>query len=325
MTEEDGGLVWAILADTEGEVREVGWEEVEAWDPDQGFLWLHVDYTEDRVQRWLEEKSGIEPVVQAALDAEETRPRSLVSRDGLMVILRTVNLNPGADPEDMVSLRVWLDASKVVTLRQRRVFALADLHERLLGGVGPKNSGDFLINLCELIAERVGTVLADLDDAVDSLEDQMLTVGSRELRSQVGTLRRQAIALRRHLAPQRDALARLQIERVSWIDDFHRLHLREAADRVVRFVEDIDSARDRAAVTQEELQTRLSDQMNRTMYMLSVVAAIFLPLGLLTGLLGINVGGIPGTESPWAFAIVCLLLVVLAAAIAFYFHRRKLL
>jgi Mg2+ and Co2+ transporter CorA len=59
-------------------------------------------------------------------------------------------------------------------------------------------------------------------------------------------------------------------------------------------------------IVQEELNSRLSEQMNRAMYTLSIVAAIFLPLGLLTGLLGINVGGIPGTESPWAFLVVTL-------------------
>jgi len=68
---------------------------------------------------------------------------------------------------------------------------------------------------------------------------------------------------------------------------------------------------------------RLSEQMNKAMYVLSIVAAIFLPLGLLTGLLGINVGGIPGTESPFAFAIVSLFLVVIAILLIWHFKRLK--
>ena len=63
--------------------------------------------------------------------------------------------------------------------------------------------------------------------------------------------------------------------------------------------------------------------MNRTMYALSVIAGIFLPLGLLTGLLGINVGGMPGVENGWAFWITCALLVVLAAAEVWLFRRLK--
>ena len=96
----------------------------------------------------------------------------------------------------------------------------------------------------------------------------------------------------------------------------------EIGDRTLRFVEDLDSARDRAAVAQDELNSRLSEQMNKTMYVLSLVAGIFLPLGLLTGLLGINVGGMPGIESAWAFSIVCLVLVVTAISQMLFFRRK---
>ena len=97
----------------------------------------------------------------------------------------------------------------------------------------------------------------------------------------------------------------------------------EIAERMARFVEDLDSARERAAITQEELNNRLSEQMNKAMYLLSIIAAIFLPLGLLTGLLGINVGGIPGTESKWAFSIVTVILVGLAIALLVWFKKIK--
>ena len=124
------------------------------------------------------------------------------------------------------------------------------------------------------------------------------------------------------LSPPREH-ERVQTERASWLSKPHPSSLREISDRVTRYVEDLDSARDRAAVAQDELNSRLSEQMNKTMYVLSIVAAIFLPLGLLTGLLGINVGGIPGTESKWAFAIVCVFLVAIAAVQAWTFRRMK--
>jgi len=90
-----------------------------------------------------------------------------------------------------------------------------------------------------------------------------------------------------------------------------RTVLREVADRTTRFVEDLDSTRERAAVIQEELAARLAEQMNRTMYVLTVVAAILLPPSLLTGLLGINVGGMPGVDSDWSFAIVVVAIAIL--------------
>lgn len=113
-------------------------------------------------------------------------------------------------------------------------------------------------------------------------------------------------------------------ERVSWMSEVARALLRESGDRITRFLETLDAARERAAITNEELTQGLAEQMNQTMYTLSIVAAIFLPLSLLTGLLGINVGGIPGADSPWAFALVTLLILALGVAEWLWFKRRRL-
>ncbi len=319
------GLLGAHVLDGAGRSRAIGWDGVDAWRPEQGVLWLHLDHAEPAVRSWLAQKAGLDEAIVEALTAEEPRPRSVVRGEALLVILRGVNLNPGADPEDMVSIRLWVEATRVISLRHRRVMAVGDLEASLATGNGPRTAGEFLVEICSLLADRMSTVLSDLDCDVDSLEDEVLTAERHELRSRIGEARRQAIGLHRYLAPQRDAVTRLYSERVPWLTELDRAYLREVADRVTRYVEDLDSIRDRAAVAQDTLNGRLSEQMNRNMYVLSVVAAIFLPLGLLTGLLGINVKGIPGEEDPAAFAIVCSLLVVIAIAEIWFFRRKRLI
>ena len=136
-------------------------------------------------------------------------------------------------------------------------------------------------------------------------------------------MRREAIGLRRHLAPQRDALARLQQEDQPWLDASHRMRLRETADRVLRIVEELDELRERAAIIQDELMNRLSEQMNRTMYVLTVVASILLPLSFITGLLGINVGGIPLAENHLGFAIIVAILAIVGTLQILIFRRLK--
>jgi zinc transporter len=316
------GLVFAYLLDGKGGAKAVGWEFIKSWKPADGLLWVHLDYTGAQAKLWLDEVSGLDPVTREALRAEETRPRSVINQKGLMLMLRGVNLNPGADPEDMVSIRLWLDQNRIISLRQRKVMAVDAVRKRWsLATVRRIQPLSWLISQTTSPPEW-GAVLSDLDDAVDSLEDEVLTAESYELRAKIGSLRREAISLRRFLAPQRDAMARLHTERVSWLDELNRIRLREIADRITRYVEDLDSARDRAAVVQEELNSRLSEQMNKTMYVLSIVAGIFLPLGLITGLLGINVGGIPGTASQWAFAFVCACLIAVGIVQVFVFKRK---
>ena len=320
---DDSGLVFAYALNGSGGGKALDLEGIRKWSPEDGTLWAHLDYTGSVAQNWLCNESGIDPVIVEALTAAETRPRSLVHQGGMLLILRGVNLNPGTDPEDMISLRFWIDSNRIVTLRHRRVMAIDDLRQAVEAGSGPVNPGGFLEDLTDRLVARMGTFISDVDDAVDALEDEVLTEQSYELRQKISEIRRAAIGMRRYLAPQRDVMERLHGEKVDWLDEMQRMRLREIADRTTRYVEDLDAIRDRATVTQEELNNRLAEQMNKTMYVLSIVAGIFLPLGLLTGLLGINIGGIPGTDNPWAFTFFCVLLAAISALLVWLFKRMK--
>lgn len=317
------GLIFACLLDGKGGGKKVAWNEVQHWQPVQGVLWLHLEYSDDNVQQWILQESGLDRITAEALLAEETRPRSVLSGNGLLLTLRGINPNPGADPEDMVAVRMWSDGNRIITTRRRRLQVNAELATHIDQGTGPKTAGEFVEMLTDILIDRLAVVVDELNDEVDELEEQVLTLESYELRPKLAELRRHVIGLRRYLAPQREATSRLFNEKVSWLDDMDRLRLRETADRTTRLIEDLDLIRERSIVIQEELTSRLSEKMDRTMYVLSIVAAIFLPLGFLTGLLGINVGGIPGSEYNSAFLIFCLILVAVVAVQVWIFRRKN--
>jgi zinc transporter len=290
--------------------EKLDWEQVKQWVPDNGVLWIHLEYSDPVVHEWVLNESGLDDVTAESLLAEETRPRSMLTANGLLLTLRGINPNPEADPEDMVAVRLWTDGKRIITTRRRRLQVAADLNQAIEKGIGPLNAGEFVESLTDRMVERMADVVDNISDEVDDLEEQVLTLESYELRPKIAELRRHAIGLRRYLAPQREAVSRLFNEKVEWLSDMDRLRLRESADRTTRFLEDLDLIRERAIVVQEELSSRLSEKMDRTMYILSIVAAIFLPLGFLTGLLGINVGGIPGAEYSGSFLIFSVFLIL---------------
>ena len=319
----DQSLICAYRFDGAGGAHELDAVGVRAFRSGTDWLWLHLDRT--KAEAWLRSDSGLDPLAVEALLEVETRPRSVAFATGMLVILRGVNLNPGADPEDMISIRLWVEPRRIISLRARRLMAVQDLRERMDRGDVPATPGALLVAITGSMIDRMAPVLDTLNDEVDALEENVLDSPSYELRSKLGHLRRQAIGMRRFLAPQREVLSRLQLESGSLLSDLDRNRLRETTERLTRYLEELDAARERAAVTQEELSGRMSDQMNRIMYVLSIVTGIFLPLGLLTGLLGINVGGMPGVENDHAFAVVCVVLVVLFAVAVWAFRRLKLL
>ena len=322
-TENRDGLIHAYLLDGTGGGRRLEMTDIESWTPEQGVLWMHFDYTSEDAGQWLRNSAGLEELVADALLTEETRPRATAIDDGVLVALRGINMNPGAEPDDMVSVRLWVDSERIISTRKRVLFSVSDIAEQLDAGKGPAGTAEFLVFLADRLVWRMSDTVDQCEDLVADLEEQVLDEGDSSLRLHLATLRRQTIMLRRYLAPQRDAFAKLITEKIPWFDDDSRLRLREVGDRLIRHIEDLDAVRERAAVTQEELLSRLSDQMNTRMYVLSVVAAVFLPLGFLTGLLGINVGGIPGAENPWSFLLFILFLVGVVAAQILWFRHKK--
>jgi len=317
------GLVAAFLLDGAGGGRPLDFGAVRRWRPGDGLLWVHMDLTVPATAVWMAGEGALDPLVAEALLQLETRPRGVALRDGLLIVLRGVNMNPGADPEDMVSMRMWLTPERIVTTRRRRLLSVDDTRQAISDGRGPVSTGDFLVTMADRMMERAGHVVGQVDEAVDRLEEEVLAAESHALRSALADVRREAIGLRRYLSPQREALTRLSLEPHALLSDADRLRLREVADAVTRHVEDLDAARERAAVVHEELASRLAEQLNQRMYVLSVVAALFLPLGFVTGLLGVNVGGIPGSENPSAFLTLSIILAVVAGGVLAVFRWRR--
>jgi zinc transporter len=299
--------VTAWLLDGLGGGRRITWQEISSWQPDDGLMWIHLNYSHSDALGWLEQESDIDQIARKALTSDESRPRCERFDDGLLTILRGVNLNPGADPEDMVSIRVWLEEHRIISCRHRRLSSIAELEELLKKGKGPRSQGSFLAQLSENLVRRMDNVIDTLEATALALENRLSNHDSGTLRIEISDTRRVVIHLRRYLAPQRDALKRLQAMDIDWLSNDARARLNETADQTQGYLEGLDTIRDMTQVAQEELTQKLAGQTECRMYALAIITTVFLPLGFLTGLLGINVGGIPGIDNPLAFWIVCLL------------------
>lgn len=321
--QEPKGLIHALLLNGKGGASKLSWLDVCSWEANQECLWLHFDYKEPESRQWIQKHSGLNDVAVDGLLCDESRPNVFRSGDNLLVVLRGVNLNPGSNPEDMVSLRVWTDGKRLVSTRMRTLLSTGDLLASLDDNSGPKTAVLILIEWIDRIVRRMSDTVDNFEDELLEIEGQLFATEPRDVRNLLLQLRRQSIGIRRYLAPQREALNRLIGEPLSWLDELNRLQLRGIADRQIRHIEDIDEVRERAAIVQEELSNSISEQMNRKAYVLTIVAAIFLPLGFFTGLMGINVGGMPGVESAVAFWVVVAMCVGLTGLLAGLFYWKK--
>lgn len=317
------GIKFAGILNGKGGVKHLygdSWKKVHT---KKNLIWLHMDYTNPDIRQWLEEESNIPgPVVEALIEPSSS-PRVSSVGDKLLVVLRDVNHNPGSEPEDMVAVRIWIDGNRIISTRKRDLRSMIEIIYRLEHGIGPVSTGDFLVTLCEIMTRRMGDAIDDTEEEIARIEDETLHSHDSKLNFELAELRRQAIAIRRFLAPQREAMYRLPREKCSWLNESVRLRLREAGDRQVRHLEDLDAVRERASIMQEEINSRTNEQVNRRMYILSLVTVIFMPLTFLTGLLGVNLGGIPGGTDRLGFGGFLLLLLVLGVLEIIYLRKKN--
>ena len=314
-------VFWTL--DGQGHGHLLPWKPGEGLPVQKGLTWLHLNYADNEACDWLLNSKLLDTPVAESLIDEETRPRVLHHENGLLLTLRGVNLNPGAEPEDMVSIRLWIEDGRIISTRKRQLKSVKEIQAMLGAGKGPRSSGEFLVMLLARMTSNIGAVIADLEDQMAEVEEQIFEHHATQTRQTLGILRRQAIALRRYLGPQREALSRLVTEQVPWMSTDDHFRIRETADELIRHIEDLDAVRERAALAHEEFVNHFSEQLNQRMFLLSVVTVIFMPLGFLTGLFGINVGGIPGGNSPWGFVAFCLGVGAVAVGIILLFKRNR--
>jgi zinc transporter len=189
-------------------------------------------------------------------------------------------------------------------------------------GAGPTDTGSWLVEMCDALTDHTSDFIEDLHDKIIDIEDDLMDQQVPE-RGQMALLRKQLIVLRRYMSPQRDVFARLASERLPWMNDDERRRMQEIADRLGRGLDDLDANIARTAVLADEIGSLMADALNRRTYTMSMLAMVFLPTTFLTGLFGVNLGGIPGNTSPYGFGIFCLSLLVLVLGVAWWLKKSK--
>lgn len=292
---EDGSTTIPETADLTGPAR---------------YRWWHFDLADPEFTQWA--TTHLDTIPAGTLLQDETRPRCDTYGDGLLLNLRGINLNTGQDADEMISVRMWVEQGALVTVRRQKVFAIDAIRQTAQNGSAPPTPAAFLETLISNLTLRVQQEVSRLDAIADfyevDLEDK-----STAMPLDLADNRRSVIRLRRYLEPQRVALTRLAKSDLPIVPEPSMLQLRELANRSTIAVEELDALRERLVSVEDEHENLIAQRMARHSYAISIAAAVFLPLGFITGLFGVNVAGMPGVGNPMAFAILCLAMVGVGA------------
>ncbi len=299
-------LLFARVLDGVGAGQPLDWEHAKNWQPgeDKEVLWVHLCRNQDGVEEWLEEL-GIPEPTRELLVSDKTRPRAFREGDTLVATLRGINFHPGAEPEDMLSMQLWCDGKRLVTLRRlpletpRHVLKMIDRRE-----AGPTDAGALITELAEAMITRMNRSIVDMNQHLDRLEEMEDDDDAEKMLDEIAVIRRNCLGLKRHMGPMHEALESISRYSPPWFEQHDRREIAESIDRLRRYLEDLDISKESAVVLMDDIRGRSIARSEQATYLLTIVAGIFLPLGFITGLLGINVGGMPGVDDGNAFWIV---------------------
>lgn len=296
----DSPLIFAKELDGKGSA--VQHEDIEHISQSKNPIWFHFNANHPDTLAIIHATfPDIDENSLQAISDPDARPRTLQLENGTLIILRGINHNQGDDPEDMVAVRLWVTDTRIISLRYRKSKAVMQVAESLDKGRGPKSIGEIVTSICSNLFGYIQNSIDQLDEKIDDLESRVMDEPDRKLRHDISNIRKSAILLRRYFAPQKDAIYQLRYAELNWLGAKNLRRIQESQDILLRSIEELDTIRERSQVVKDELVNSLSDKLNRNLYVLSVITAIFLPLGFLTGLFGINIGGMPGVDNEMAF------------------------
>ena len=214
--------------------------------------WVHLDYGNPESARWLLQTPLLNDAARESLLGQSNRPKLVRMGETVLLILRGINHNKDHRPEEMVALRIYITPDFILSSRRRSLLSEKDVFQQLVLGGGAISSADWLVEICDALTDRAGEFVEELHDQILELEEIVLM---RELpaNGRLARIRKQLIMIRRYLSPQRDLVARLANEKLSWLDEDDRRRLLDIADRLRRWLDDLDAGVARSAVLADEI------------------------------------------------------------------------
>jgi len=323
----EDGLIWGYRFVPGQPAEPIGTEAVAAFLAGEGtpgaFLWLHFALSNQGSERFLRRTLALPDAFYDSLGSEVGATRLELDDGALVAVVHDVLFDSSFDASDVGTTSLCIGPRLVVSARLRPLRSVDRLRADIRAGQAFRSPVELLAHLLRDQANVLGDILRRSTLQVDRIEDRLLASQVSTDRKQLGALRRTLVRLQRLLAPEPTALFRLLNRPPPWISPDDVVDLRQAAEEFSAAIADSAALVERVKLIQEELAALVNEQTSRTLFVLTVVTVLALPVNLVAGLFGMNVGGIPLAANGHGFAVVVTVLVLLTAVLAWFSFRPR--
>lgn len=288
-----------------------------------GFLWLHFNLTHNGAERWLAQHADLSEIFFETLRSGPSSTRIERAEQALLAVINDVSFDFSFEPSDTASLWISADERLLVTTRRQPLRSIDQLRVAVREGEPARSPAELLAHLLRHQADALVAIVRQATGRVDDIEDRMLAARLNPQRSKLGALRRLLVRLQRQLLPEPAALFRLLQHPPDWMGEVDVQDLREATEEFSVVLRDMVALQERIKLLQEEVAAQVNEANGRSLFVLTVVTVLALPINIMAGMLGMNVGGIPLAEHPNGFAIIALVALAFTVIAGWLAFRNK--
>ncbi len=287
------------------------------------FVWLHFDLSHARATAWLRAHAGLPDEFFETLQGGLRSTRLERTDQTLMAVINDLHFDFSFESTDISTL--WLSANRtlVITARQHPLRSVDHLRRAANDGKAPHSSIALLEHLLRAQADVLIDVVRKVTARIDQIEDELLAERLNFRRAKLGALRRLLVRMQRLLAPEPSSLLRLLQHPPTWIAETDLQELRSATEEFSVVLRDMSTLQERIKLLQEEIAARVNETNSRSLFVLTVVTVLALPINILAGLFGMNVGGVPLAQHPKGFWIVVAIVASFTAIAAITVRKRR--
>ncbi|ACB35872.1 Mg2 transporter protein CorA family protein [Leptothrix cholodnii SP-6] len=287
------------------------------------FLWLHFNLADKAAERWLAEHTDLAEAFFDTLRGGLHSTRVERVEQTLLAVVNDLQFDFAFEPSDTATLWICLNRRLVVTGRRKPLRSVDQLRVSVRDGEPVRSSADLLAQLLRHQVDVLGDLARQMTNRVDEVEDRLLSGRLEHKRARLGAMRRLLVRLQRLLLPEPAALFRLLQHPPPWMTETDVQDLRDATEEFSVVLRDMVALQERVKLLQEEVAAQVNEQTGRSLFVLTVVTVLALPINIIAGLLGMNVGGIPLAEHAHGFLIIVGIVITFMFVAGWWAFRKK--
>jgi zinc transporter len=323
------GIVWAYLFSAGSGGRAIGAAEALEWATrDQGersadFIWLHFDLANVAAEKCLRQRLALSETFFESLSDKAPSTRIEYTDDSLVAILNDVLFEFAFEPSHFSTLWLSLDQHLIITARRKPLRSVDRLRTAVTRGEPFRSTAAVLTHLLRDQADVLVHIVRKTTGRIDDIEDEVLAARHRHNREAIAAIRRVLVRLGRLLAPEPAAFFRLLNRPPPWLGEDDIQGLRKSSEEFAAALNDMTGLLERIVVLQEEVAAQINEQNNRSLFLLTIFTVLALPINIVAGLFGMNVGGIPFNQDERGFWLVVGIVATFTVAAMWVVLRKR--